>query len=152
MGKGETHGMSRHPAYAVWRSMKNRCELDTHHAWHNYGGRGITVCGRWHLFKNFWADMGETYKPGLSLERTDNNLGYCPQNCQWVTPRQQARNTRSNRMIKTPQGEMLLIEASELSGIGMTTLLYRHAVGWEPERMFDKPLPTSRSVDRETGL
>ena len=42
----EQHGMSKHPAYWVWRSMRDRCRLPTHQAWKNYGARGITVCAR----------------------------------------------------------------------------------------------------------
>src|SRR5690606_1448815 len=42
IGKNNTkHGMARHPAYAVWRSMVDRCKLPTHQAWHNYGARGV---------------------------------------------------------------------------------------------------------------
>lgn len=42
-----THGMSRHPAFGVWHSMKQRCEDPNHRAYHNYGGRGISVCPEW---------------------------------------------------------------------------------------------------------
>src|SRR5215831_9640275 len=71
-----THGMSHHPAYAVWRSMHDRCRLPTHQAWHNYGARGITVCDRWQeSFTNFWEDMRPTYRPGLTLERINNAIG-----------------------------------------------------------------------------
>ena len=31
------HGMSRHPAYAVYRSMLDRCTRPSHPAWKNYG-------------------------------------------------------------------------------------------------------------------
>jgi hypothetical protein len=50
-----------------------------------------------------------------------------------------ARNKRTNVTIETPQGVMLVCEASEASGIGVTTLLYRKSVGWSAARMFDPP-------------
>lgn len=124
------HGMSRHPAFAVWRSMLARCRMPSHQAWKNYGGRGITVCERWkQSFENFWADMGESYRPGLCLDRIDNEGPYTVENCRWATYRQQARNTRNVRMTDSPLGRMLVCELSEKTGIGETTLLYRLSRG-----------------------
>lgn len=135
-----THGMSHHPAFAVWRSMIDRCKLPTHQAWRNYGGRGITVCTRWQeSFENFWEDMGPEYQRGLTLDRANNAEGYSKQNCRWVTHKEQARNTRANHLIPTPQGEMPVWQAEEVSGIGKTTLLYRVSAGWPAEQMFQPP-------------
>lgn len=134
------HGMSAHPAYWVWRSMRDRCRLPTHQAWHNYGGRGIRVCKRWDKFQNFWADMGEAYAPGLTLERLDNDGDYCLKNCSWVTMKEQSNNKRTNRRIETPWGELTVSEASQKSGIGETTLLYRISHGATfRDSLFSKP-------------
>lgn len=134
-----THGMSQHPAFIVWRNMLVRCEKEGSQAWANYGGRGISVCPRWQRFESFWADMGPTYAPGLTLDRLDNMRGYSPENCAWRTHKEQARNQRANRMIDTPKGEMLLCEAADMTGIKKTTLHYRWKNGWPAERMFDTP-------------
>ena len=134
-----THGMSRHPAYWVWRSMVDRCKLPTHQAWANYGGRGITVCPEWQSFETFWADMGPTYRRGLALERKDNAAGYSPANCEWATHRKQANNRRGNVYIPTWFGPITVAEASRLTGIGHTTLLYRLSVGADPSTMLSTP-------------
>lgn len=133
------HGMSFHSAYICWRNMINRCEDPKDAAYKNYGARGITVCERWHEFKNFWIDMGATWKPKLTLERMRNNEGYSPENCIWENSVAQGRNRRNNIYIDTPKGRMLLVEAAEISGIGVTTLCYRVGAGWPAKHMFDPP-------------
>jgi len=69
--------------------------------------------------------MGLTYQRGLDLDRIDNNKGYRPGNCRWVTRKVNARNKCTNRIINTPLGLMTVAEAAERSGIGVTTLHYR---------------------------
>lgn len=142
-----THGMTSHSAYGVWHSMVQRCTEPSHPAWKNYGGRGITVCDRWlHSFKNFWDDMGPTYEPdfALDLDRGDNNAGYSPENCRWVTRTVNCRNKRNTRYVIFRGREMLVKELAENSGIGYTTLLYRLSHGCPPDRLIDEPDPGNR--------
>lgn len=136
-----THGMSKHPAFAVWRSMIDRCTLPTHQAWNNYGGRGIKVCRRWKgSFESFWADMGPTYQPGLTLDRIDNNLHYTPENCRWATHSTQANNRRNNVRINGKTIKQLSME----SGIGRSTLQYRLNRGWPLDKLLLRPDVTNR--------
>lgn len=145
IGKGnETHGMSKHPAYWVWRSMIDRCTLDTHQAWANYGARGIRVCDRW--FKNFeafWEDMGPTYKSGLTIERRNVNGDYTPENCMWASYVVQARNKQNTKLIESPWGRITPSEAADKAGIKRTTLYYRIKAG-VPESEWFKPVERNR--------
>lgn len=135
------HGMSHHPAFGVWHSMKQRCTDPRHHAWKNYGGRGITVCDRWlHSFENFWADMGPTWQKGMDLDRRDNDAGYSPENCRWVSRRENCLNRRRSVFV---DGKHITDWARE-TGIGLTTLYYRLAHGCPREHLFDKPNASRR--------
>ena len=142
-----THGMSQHPAYAVWHSLVQRCTNPSAQAWHNYGARGITVCDRWlHSFENFWEDMGASYRPheGLELDRIDNDMGYSPGNCHWVSRSANARNRRDARKVQYKGHYIPLKELSEITSIGYTTLLYRLDHGCPLEHLTDTPDPTNR--------
>ena len=80
--------------YCAWDNMLRRCENPNNPSYKNYGGRGILVCKSWHKFENFFRDMGKR-PSGLTLERRNNNLGYCPNNCVWTNWATQNNNRRS---------------------------------------------------------
>jgi len=81
--------------YQSYKAMKERCNSKTHHAYKNYGGRGITICKRWlDNFENFYNDMGKR-PAGTSLDRINNNGNYEPNNCKWSTPKEQNNNRRN---------------------------------------------------------
>lgn len=93
-GHGRKH--ARSPTFSSWQMMLQRCTNPKAPNWAYYGGRGITVCGLWHSFENFLADVGER-PDGMTLDRIDNDGHYEPGNVKWSTPKQQAANRRSRR-------------------------------------------------------
>lgn len=78
----------------VYFDMIYRCTKKHHSAYENYGARGILVCCEWmESFENFIRDMGDRPK-GFLLDRRNNNLGYCKENCRWVDRKTQNNNRR----------------------------------------------------------
>ena len=104
-GINATHGMSKTRIYHEWLSMRNRCMPNTKNS-KNYYCRGITVCDEWQNdFMHFyiWA-MNNGYKDSLSLDRIDNDKGYYPDNCRWITIEEQQAN-KTNTIRITYQGK-----------------------------------------------
>ena len=133
---------SRSRTYLAWRNMRSRCLNPAAASFKHYGARGITICPQWvEDYDQFFADMGEV-PPGLSLERVDNNAGYSPENCIWVSLKEQLNNRRLNVNI-THQGRTLTIGqwATEL-GVHYDTLWRRiQRYGMTPEKaLTDKSL------------
>lgn len=94
------HGMSNSAVYRVWNGMKQRCINPNNSRYKDWGGRGIKVCERWKRFDEFWEDMKDGYKKGLTIDRIDNNGNYCKENCRWVTMQEQQLNRTNSRFIE----------------------------------------------------
>jgi len=110
--------LSKTPEYSAWAHAKSRCTNPNVHNYHRYGGRGIAMCDKWsNSFTRFLEDMGAKPTSKHTLDRRNNDLGYHPENCHWATPKHQANNRKSNRLI-TYQGETkTLMQWSEHLGI-----------------------------------
>lgn len=130
-----THGRSKSAEYNIWQKMKARCGNPNDAKYPIYGGRGIEVCEAWSdSFESFLLDMGPrpTSKHSIDRKRVDGN--YEPGNCRWATPKEQARNKRSHRLVLYLGVEMPLSEACELAGVNYRSALWRLNCGkpWQP--------------------
>lgn len=117
-----------HPLYCVWHAMKERCRNKNFRQWHNYGGRGISVCKRWLEpsvgFKNFVADMGPR-PTGYQLDRINNNGNYTPENCRWATRKQQQRNQSVTRKVNVDGVVYIAADLAEISGLKIDSIVER---------------------------
>lgn len=138
-----THGRSETRLYETWCNIIRRTTNPNHNSYPDYGGRGITMSPEWRRsFEAFARDMGPTYRHGLSIDRIDVDGNYEPGNVRWATPKEQARNTRTNRLVTAFGQTKSLAEWAELRGLNYQTLYNRVTrSGWPVERALTTPPP-----------
>ena len=141
-----THGLSHKiPEYGIWKRMRQRCSDPNVREYARYGGRGIAVCPEWDSFERFLSDMGRRPTALHTLDRTDNDGPYSPENCRWSTRLAQARNLSSNHTL-TFNGETLsMAEWAIRIGIPYSTLRSRLRYGWTAEQALASPVHSEKS-------
>lgn len=138
---------SKRKLYRRYWSMRNRCEYTGDKHFSCYGGRGIKVCDEWKNYETFeqWA-LNNGFKEGLTLDRIDIDGDYSPDNCRWITHKEQQSNRRDNVYI-TFNGERRTVQQwSEITGIKKSTIQRRIALNWE-----EKDLLNSVNESRSHG-
>lgn len=131
----------------TFTNMKTRCYNPDCENYKDYGGRGIRICDEWYTphshkgwiaFKD-WA-LSNGYADDLTIDRIDNNKGYSPGNCRWVSMKTQCNNTRHNRLITYKGKTQTMVQWSEELNLGYETIVYRlHVAHWTVEKTFETP-------------
>lgn len=93
------HGGKGTRLYNVWALIKQRCLNSKSFNYKDYGGRGITICDEWLEFIPFrdWS-LSNGYAANLEIDRKNNNLGYNPENCHFVTGKENSNNRRPQKV------------------------------------------------------
>ena len=92
-----------HKIYRAWCAMKERCYSSACLAYKYYGERGIIICDEWlNDFEAFlkWS-LENGWVKGLSIDREDNDGNYEPDNCRWITIKEQSYNRGKSRNNKS---------------------------------------------------
>lgn len=137
------HGKRNTKLYSTYNSMKQRCANIKDKYAHIYSLRNIKVCEEWlgeNGFLNFyeWA-INNGYKEYLSIDRIDNNKGYSPDNCRWVTMETQQNNRRNNRLISYKGETKTLSQWAKSVNINVGCLWSRLKNGWDIEKALFAP-------------
>lgn len=143
--------MSKTRLYNIWINMRQRCKNDGKPAHDNWGNRGITVCDEWQSYKAFeeWAH-NTGYADDLTIDRIDNNGNYGPSNCRWATYKEQANNTRKNRLITIGGETRTFTEWCEHFHITPSSVYKRiKGEGWSCEKALSYPCQKSKSLHPE---
>jgi hypothetical protein len=159
MGKvkhGDNHTGKRTRLYMTWSGMRARCRDPKHISYKNYGAKGIRVCDQWQDFAPFkeWA-LANGYREGLWIERNDPDQHYTPENCCWITPRENVRRAHAKRFKRYN----IFDEAKTMGewaedprcAVSYYTLRNRIQRGWPLEEALTVPTRTRRDPRRPKG-
>ena len=134
-------------SFKVWKSIIERCYLPSNKAYKYYGGKGIRMCEEWlhdYLkFRDFLYENGYDENAPFgkcTVDRIDNNVGYCPENCRIVDMRFQSLNKTNNHIIIYKGKRMTVTEAAEMNGLTNSQVFDRLNKGWDMNRALHKPL------------
>lgn len=138
----KTHGLSKTRLYRIWNGIKNRCFNENIPKYKNYGNRGIFVCDEWkNDFMSFYNwSMDNGYDDNLSIDRIDYNGNYEPNNCRWITNKEQSRNKRNNNLITYNNETHCISEWAEILGFKSNDIYRRLKLGWCVEKIFNTPI------------
>lgn len=119
-----------HPKlYKKWLHMKDRCYNKNDISYKNYGARGIKVCDEW--IDNFdafaeWSFInGYSEEKKLEIDRIDFEGDYRPENCRYVSLKENVRNRRITLKFDYKGKKLSLGEIAEINGINYKTLWQR---------------------------
>lgn len=138
--KTKTHGMTGTVLHNKWLNMKSRCYNPNNKRYNRYGGRGIKVCEEWEKdFMSFynWA-MKNGFKESLTIDRIDNDGDYCPENCRFSTPKEQANNRSKNKLYEIKGKTKTLSDWCSEYGIEYNTVAFRLKKGVDIENALSK--------------
>ncbi len=129
----ESH-LQEHLNNKTWKSIKGRVLGSKERDKINYTDRGITVCSTWlNDYDAFLRDMGRKPAPHYQIDRIDNNKGYEPGNCRWVTIEVQSQNRRNIKTLIVNGEAIPLPILYRKHGIGRSLCHSRLRRGWSIE-------------------
>lgn len=156
------HGVYDHRRlYGIYNGIKRRCYNKREPRYKDYGQRGIRMCEEWRNvvngFDNFveWS-LSHGYSEELTIERKDVNGDYGPENCEWVTRRDQAKNKRDTIWVDYKGEHIRLLELCQKEGVTYDTVHDRiFKRGWTVEKAIKSPSERENSLMskcRERGV
>lgn len=140
--KRTMNGLSKTKLYRNYSNIKQRCFNPKFPLYKNYGGRGIIMCDEWkNDFMSFynWA-MSNDYKENLTIDRIDVNGNYEPNNCRWITMKEQYHNRTDNVYYIVNNNKKCLAELCEEYNMPYQTVRKRLERGENIIKALTKPI------------
>ena len=115
---GETNNYPK-KLYSIYRGMKRRCYSEKCEKYQYYGGRGIIICDEWLQSYSAFAEwaLSHGWDDTKSIDRIDVDGNYCPDNCRWVTQKEQTNNQRKNIHVEYMGEKITLAKFCEKTGL-----------------------------------
>lgn len=141
--KNATHNETGSSAeYSSYSHAKNRCNNPKHHAFSEYGGRGIKFL--FNSYEEFLAELGRKPTAQHSIDRIDVNGNYEKGNVRWASKSEQQCNRRNTRTLTVKGETHNLIKWARITGIKYSTITSRMSVGWCDECIVNPIIKKSR--------
>lgn len=144
------HGKCNTKLYHIWHGIKNRCYNPNHDNYIRYGARSIQMCDEWvNNFQAFydWA-ITHGFEENLTIDRINNYKGYSPDNCRWITPKEQQHNRRDTVFLTYKGETKSLPEWAEIMHINVDALRYRIKAHWSVDKALETPV---KSINKSTN-
>ena len=151
----ETGKFKEHSISSRWRTMLARCYNPNAINYHSYGGRGIRVCDEWlkenNGKENFatWAyqkypNLDKLMAQGYQLDRNDNDLGYSPENCEFIPMLANNQNKDDTILVTWIDGKIYpfteLFHKYAVPGLKVMTARGRYVkYKWPIDKCFSTP-------------
>ena len=141
-----THGLRKTQIYKTWAGIKDRTNPNNHNCKDNYRKLGITMCDEWRdnfmAFYN-WAIANGYKEEKLSngrnkyeIDRIDTYGNYCPENCRWITQKEQMNNQTTNKFITYKDRTQTLAQWCDELDLDYGLVNQRLCSGWSVDRAF----------------
>lgn len=134
---------ARERLYRIWHGMWTRCTNPAAKSYQWYGARGVYVTEEWRDFGTFFAwALRRGYASDLTLDRVDNDGPYAPENCRWVTRRQNLFNRFEKPLTAFGETKQMIEWVEDpRCVVSMKTLWKRITThGWDHERAISTPV------------
>ena len=131
--------------YRRYYHIKERCYNPKAKSYHRYGGRGIRICDEWlnnyQAFEDWCIENG--FEPNLAIDRIDNDGNYSPDNCRFVTLKENNQKRCTTKWYTINGETKNLQQWCDHYGIKRGTVYTRLENGWSIEDALTKPVKTS---------
>lgn len=132
--------------YSRYKHIKERCYNPNSKSYHRYGGRGIKMCDEWlnnyQLFEDWCLSNG--FQEGLAIDRIDNDGNYSPDNCRFVTLKENNQKRNTTRWYTINGETKNLQQWCDHYGIKRGTVHTRLEHGWSIEDALTQPVSKGR--------
>lgn len=145
-----THGKKHTKLYKIWEGIKDRTNPNHINCQYNYRKLNIKMCDEWRNdFMSFynWA-IANGYKEEklpngrnkYEIDRINTYGNYEPNNCRWITQKEQLNNQTTNKLVTYKGKTQTLAQWKDELGFNYSAVQQRLKRGWDVERAFTQPV------------
>lgn len=108
----------------IFRQIKMRCYNSNNLDYKWYGAKGIKICDEWISNPKAFEDwsISNGYNDYLSIDRKDEKKDYSPENCRWITTKDNAKYKSTTKVIEVDNVCYTGREWSKILKLGTNTV------------------------------